>query len=128
MSESNINFHIINNTLIIPLPSHFSVYSSNEFQKDILSQIKEYSVRKILLDVSAINVMDRKTFSTLVETEKMIGLLGGQTVFTGFLPGVASTLVDLEVNFDFLNIASDVEEGILMLDDILLSSENDKDI
>ena len=128
MPENDTNSHIINDTLIIPLPSSFNLLSSAAFQTDILSKIRKNSVRKILVDVSAVNVMDRKTFSSLIETEKMISLLGGQTVFTGFLPGVASTLVDLEVNFDFLNIASDVEEGIKILDERILTNGDDEDI
>ncbi len=116
MAENSLNAHIISDCLIIPLPEDFSLDTLLLFQKNILGRINRHSVKKVLVDVSAINVMDRKTFTALVQTGKMICLMGGQTVFTGFKPGVASTLVDLSVDFDSLNIASDLEEGIKMLE------------
>ena len=70
----------------------------------------------VILDVSAINVMDAHDFEALWRTAAMVKLMGVKAIMVGLRPGIASTLVDMDVSPEGLTMALTVEDAFLLLE------------
>jgi len=78
----------------------------------VLARVEKTASHGVVLDVSKVRVMDTVLFGILAETARMITLLGRKSVFVGFQAGIASTLVDLDVEMDDLETALTMEDGL----------------
>ena len=64
-----------------------------EFQSDVLNKVSETDAKGIVLDITALEVVDSFLARVLNETANMVRLLGAETVICGMQPAVALTLV-----------------------------------
>jgi len=127
---SAFGMHIINDCLIIPLNGDMDDKDALELQKEIMEKVKKTVTKKVLIDVSALRLIDARTFSVFRHTAQMISMVGAKTVFVGFQAGVASALVDLEVDFGDIHTAVSMEDGLELLQsmaiDFTLTHHNEK--
>ncbi|MBF0573851.1 MAG: STAS domain-containing protein [Desulfamplus sp.] len=112
---SMVNIQSINGCLIVPVNSEVYDDYISHLQKSILQKLKSTHAKEVLIDVAAVKFLDSFTFEMLKETAEMISMLGAEVVFVGFQPGVASALIDLDVNFDDLLTAVTIEDGFEIL-------------
>lgn len=66
-----------------------------EFQADILARIKDDNAQGLILDITALEIVDSYLARILNETANMAQLLGTETVICGMPPAVALTLVEM---------------------------------
>ncbi|MBF0508950.1 MAG: STAS domain-containing protein [Deltaproteobacteria bacterium] len=107
--------HVLNGNLIVTVNGELDDDSAKQLQSDILSTTEVTAVKGVLIDVSSVRFMDSFTFSLLADTARMVSLLGARPVFVGFKAGVASALVDLEVDLDSISTALTMEDGVELL-------------
>jgi len=112
---SRTGMHIVSGCLVVPVDSELDESTARELQKRVLEKSKTASPRGVLIDVSAVRVLDSLTFKILADTARMISMLGPRSIFVGFQAGVASALVDLDVDLADLNAALDIEDGFELL-------------
>ena len=112
---SGFGLHILNDTLIVPVQGELDDDSIKQLQSEILDKAQATSVTGVIIDMSAVRVLDSFVFSILAETAGMISLLGRKPVFVGFQAGVASALIDLEVNLDNISTALTMQDGLELL-------------
>ena len=108
----------LNSCIIVPVPGYIHRSLVHELKARVLAGIDKQPVRGIIMDMSAVPVLEGLLFSLLYEMVKMIELMGVRTVFVGFQPGVAVTLVDLDVDIHDIITAFDLKEGMSLLDDL----------
>ncbi|MBF0528852.1 MAG: STAS domain-containing protein [Deltaproteobacteria bacterium] len=113
--SSGMGMHIIDHYLIVPVSAEINDQTAMRLRQEILAKTESTSPKGMLLDVSAIRVLDSFTFSILTETAKMVSLLGAKTVFVGFQAGVASALIDLDVDLGNLETAVTLEDAFELL-------------
>jgi rsbT antagonist protein RsbS len=101
--------------LIVPIQEDIDSRNANEIGRRILIYLEHHSLKLVLIDLSAVSVLDRKTFQIIMESAGMIRLMGAKTVFAGIQPGVASALVDLDVDIHEMQTALSIREGIDLL-------------
>jgi rsbT antagonist protein RsbS len=83
-----------------------------QLRDDLSAQIGRYRARAVIIDVTALDVLDSfatRTISGIAHTAK---LRGAQTVVVGIQPEVAIALVQLGLMLDGVETALDLEEGI----------------
>ncbi len=114
-ASSRIGVHRINDVLIVPVKSELDDDSVKRLQQEVVENARETSLTGALIDMSAVRVLDSFAFSILAETARMVSLLGKKPVFVGFQAGVASALVDLEVDLDGITTALTMEDGLELL-------------
>ena len=102
--------------LVAPVPVTINAQSAESIRTNILGEINRKAVRKIVLDLSDVSVLDSRIFTILQKTAEMTELMGVRTVFAGIQPGVAVALVDLNVETGNLRIAQDLNEAIALLE------------
>jgi rsbT antagonist protein RsbS len=69
----------------------------------------------VIIDVTAMDVMDSFASRTLREIAQMIRLRGADTVIVGIQPEVAFAMVQLGISLEGVITALDLEEGLAFL-------------
>ena len=87
-------------------------------QEDILKEISKTGARGVLIDISALDLVDSFMARTLRDCGIMAGLLGAKVVITGIQPAVAITLVDLGLDLSGITTACDIDSGFEILQKI----------
>jgi rsbT antagonist protein RsbS len=82
---------------------------------DLASDVGKFRSRGIVIDVTALDVIDSFVARSLREIALTARLRGAETVIVGIQPDVAVAMVQFELNLDPLHTALDLEEGLDVL-------------
>ena len=102
--------------LIASIQSALSDNDLMELRDALVNQVGKFRSRGVIVDVTALDVMDSFATRTLRDIAHMIRLRGAQMVIVGIQPEVAFALVRLGLKLEGVSTALDLEEGILYLD------------
>jgi rsbT antagonist protein RsbS len=81
----------------------------------------------IIVDVTALNVIDSFAGRTLRTIAHMTRLRGADTVIVGIQPEVAFAMVQLGLTFEDIHTALDLEEGLAYLNRRTVSGDSTDD-
>jgi rsbT antagonist protein RsbS len=84
-------------------------------QDDLTNRIVRDRARGVLIDISALDMVDSFIGRMISSTAAMSRILDAQTVLVGMRPAVAITLVELGLELDGVRTALDVERGMALL-------------
>ena len=84
-------------------------------QDDLTAGIVKHRARGVMIDISALEMVDSFIGRMLSNIANMARLLDAQTVVVGMQPSVAITLVELGLPMRGIPTALDVEKGIALL-------------
>jgi rsbT antagonist protein RsbS len=87
-------------------------------QRDLIEQVGRQRSRGIIVDVSALDVLDSFGTRTLAQLTKAAQLRGAVTVIVGIAPEIAFAMVRLSLQSDFVHTALDLEEGLKLLNEL----------
>lgn len=82
----------------------------------LVQQVGTYRARGVIVDVTALDVMDSFAARTLRDLAHMIRLRGAETVIVGIQPEVSFAMVQLGLTLEGVATALDLEEGLAYLD------------
>ncbi len=86
-----------------------------QLQEDVMVQVTRHRSRGIIVDVTALDVMDSFVSRSLQGIARMTRLRGAETVIVGIQPEVAFAMVQLGMAFEDVLTALDLEEGLALL-------------
>jgi rsbT antagonist protein RsbS len=107
--------------LIATIQSALSDADLLQLRDGIVTQVGKLRSRGVIIDVTALDVMDSFATRTLRDIAQMIRLRGAETVIVGIQPEVAFSLVQLGLNLTGVSTALDLEEGLSFLDRLIKS-------
>jgi rsbT antagonist protein RsbS len=81
----------------------------------LLQQVVRSRSRGVIIDVTALDLMDSFASRTVREIVHMIRLRGAETVIVGIQPEVAFAMVQLGLTLENVATALDLEEGLAYL-------------
>jgi rsbT antagonist protein RsbS len=87
-----------------------------QLRDSLVEQVGRYRSRGVIVDVTALDVMDSFASRTLRDIAQMIKLRGAETVIVGIDPDVALAMVRLGLNLEGVPTSLDLEEGLAFLD------------
>lgn len=82
----------------------------------LVEQVGRFRSRGVIVDVTALDVMDSFAARTLRDLAHMIRLRGAETVIVGIQPEVSFAMVQLGLTLEGVATALDLEEGLAFLD------------
>ena len=86
-----------------------------QLQDDLTTQIANTAARGVLIDISALEIVDSFIGRMIANIAAMSRVLDAQTVLVGMRPAVAITLVELGMSLPGVRTALDVERGMALL-------------
>jgi rsbT antagonist protein RsbS len=81
----------------------------------IVQRVGRHRARGVIIDVTALDVMDSFATRTLRAIAHMVRLRGARTVIVGIQPEVAFAMVQLGLTLEGVSTALDLEEGLALM-------------
>jgi rsbT antagonist protein RsbS len=101
--------------LIASVQAALTDSDAERLRYDLMERVSRYRAQGIIVDVTAIDVMDSFAARSLRTIAHMTRLRGADTVIVGLQPEVAFAMVQLGLMFDDMYTALDLEEGLALL-------------
>jgi rsbT antagonist protein RsbS len=101
--------------LIASVQSALTDTDTERLRQDLMERVSRFRALGIIVDVTAIDVMDSYAARSLRTVAHMTRLRGASTVIVGLQPEVAFAMVQLGLAFDGMHTALDLEEGLALL-------------
>jgi rsbT antagonist protein RsbS len=98
-----------------------------QLQDDLTAQIAATSARGVLIDISALEMVDSFIGRMIGNIAAMSRVLDATTVVVGMRPAVAITLVELGMSLAGVRTALNVERGMALLASRDGAAANDRD-
>ena len=86
-----------------------------QLQEDLAEQIVRTSAKGVLIDISALEIVDSFVGRMINTVASVSRVLDAETVVVGMRPAVAITLVELGLSLPGVRTALDLNRGLVML-------------
>jgi len=101
--------------LLVSVQIDLEDHTALQLQDDLSRRIVDTEATGVLIDISALEIVDSFIGRMLSTIAAISRVLDAQTVVVGMRPAVAITMVELGLNLDGIHTALDVERGLALL-------------
>jgi rsbT antagonist protein RsbS len=102
--------------LIVSIQTDLHDRMAEQLQYDILKRISQTEAKGVLIDISALEMVDSFIGRTLADTARMASTLDAEIIIVGMRPAVAITLVELGLSLEGVKTAINLDEGYDLLE------------
>ncbi|MEL1255915.1 STAS domain-containing protein [Flavobacterium sp. DGU38] len=99
---------------------------AENLESDLINTISKHSSKGVLIDISAVSIIDSFMGRILGNIAVMSRIMDAQTVVVGMQPAVAITLVELGLSLNGVISALNVEKGMDLLRSKMQKSDNEE--
>lgn len=99
---------------------------AENLESDLINTINKYSSKGVLIDISAVSIIDSFMGRILGNIAVMSKIMDAQTVVVGMQPAVAITLVELGLSLNGVISALNVERGMDLLRAKMYNGDNEE--
>jgi rsbT antagonist protein RsbS len=115
MEALHIPILSIGDTLITSIQAELYDTSAVQFKDDLLDRIHTTHAQGVVIDLTAVEIVDSFIGRLISDIGAMCGLMGARVVLTGLQPAVAITLVELGLELPRVYTALNLEKGLALL-------------
>ncbi|KAF2517118.1 STAS domain-containing protein [Flavobacterium foetidum] len=101
---------------------------AENLESDLINTINKHNSKGVLIDISAVSIIDSFMGRILGNIAVMAKILDAQTVVVGMQPAVAITLVELGLSLNGVISALNVEKGMDLLRAKMYNGDNEEQI
>ena len=109
----------LKNILLTSIQIDLTDQDALEFQSDVLGAVTDTDAQGIIIDITALDVVDSFLARVLNETASMTRLLGAEAVITGMQPSVALTLIEMGRELIDVETALNLDQGMEKLQSLI---------
>jgi ABC-type sugar transport system substrate-binding protein/anti-anti-sigma regulatory factor len=102
---------IVPGILVMPLVGAFDSQRAAHFTESLLQAVLANRARVVLVDISAVTVVDTHVANHLIRSAQAVRMLGGEMVLVGIAPAVAQTIVQLGIEMTQIVTRADLASG-----------------
>jgi len=106
---------MIGKNVVVPIQTELDDTGAKKMQEEVLYKIEKTTASGLVIDVSAVSIIDSFLGRILVDTSKMAKLMGAESVIVGMKKEVVLTLIQLGLRMENLNTALNLEDGLKLL-------------
>jgi rsbT antagonist protein RsbS len=103
------------NVLIASIQAALTDHDLVQLRDQLVDRVGRFRSRGVIIDVTALDVMDSFATRTLRGIAETTRLRGARTVIVGIQPDVAFTMIQLGLDLRGIATALDLEEGLEIL-------------
>jgi rsbT antagonist protein RsbS len=103
-------------TLLVTIQVDMHDRMALQLQDDLANRVVGTGAKGVLIDISALEVVDSFIGRMLGDITAMLRILDAETVVVGMRPAVAITLVELGLQLPGVRTALDVDRGMALLE------------
>jgi len=123
----NIPILKIGSALLVTIQVDMHDQLATRLQEDLTSMIVKSRARGVLIDISALEIVDSFIGRMLANIASLSRLLDADTVVVGMRPEVAITLVELGLGLPGVKTALNPERGLALIGGVRNGTEDDDD-
>ena len=105
----------IENFLVASIQVALHDRSAVQFRDDLLQRIFETKAKGLIIDLTAVDIVDSFIGRLIGDVAEMAALMGTRVVVSGLQPAVAITLTELGLELPGVITALNLEKGIAVL-------------
>lgn len=102
-------------TIIVPIQVELHDQAARSLQMEILREIEETGASGLIIDISAVSIVDSFLGRILGETAQMARLMGAETILVGMRKEVVITLIQLGMRVEDLRSSLNIEDALTLL-------------
>lgn len=114
-SQQRIPILRMGRCLLVTIQVDLQDQTALALQDDLSTKIDQIGARGVVIDISALEIVDSFIGRMLAGISGIARVLGATTVVVGMQPAVAITLVELGLSLEGVRTALNVERGMQML-------------
>lgn len=107
----------IGGVLVVTVPAFLDEETVVALQEELCARIVEKGAHGVVIDITALDVVDTFVGRRLSTIASVANLLGAQPVLVGMRPVVALTMVQLGLDLDGIDKGRDLDAGLALLCD-----------
>jgi len=115
----------LNSFLLVTIQVDMHDRLAMTLQDDLMEAIRAHGALGVLIDISALEIVDSFIGRMLSNIASMSRILDAETVVVGMRPAVAITLVELGLSLTGVRTALDVDKGMELIQASLRRRESD---
>src|ERR1700744_1930817 len=105
----------LGSALLVPIQVDMHDRLATALEEDLTTKIVDYSAKGVLIDISALEIVDSFIGRMLDNIAAVSRILDADTVVVGMRPAVAITLVELGLSLTGVKTALNVERGMALI-------------
>lgn len=117
----------VENVLVASIQVALHDASALQFKDDLLQKIHDTKARGVIIDLTALDVVDSFIGRLIADITAMAGLMGTRVILTGLQPAVAITLVELGLELPRVKTALNLEKGLALMRKIEAEEAGEED-
>jgi ABC-type sugar transport system substrate-binding protein/anti-anti-sigma regulatory factor len=102
---------IVPGILVMPLVGVIDTQRATSFMETLMREIGQHRATSVLIDISAVPVVDTGVANYLIQAAQAARLLGAEVILVGISPAIAQTMVQLGIDLAGINTRADLAGG-----------------
>ena len=109
----------LKDTLLVSIQMDLSDDDALQFQEDLVEQTRDSLASGVIIDITALEVVDSFMARVLNDTANMVRLVGAEAVICGMQPAVALTLTEMGRELVGVETALDLDQAVDRLAELI---------
>lgn len=110
--EINFTIRISSHCLVITPQGSLSLAGIDAMCQSALDQLAQETVQGMILDLAGVPIIDGAEFQALLKLLSMGTLMGAKQMMVGIHAGIASALVETQIDFSGISFAHTLDDAL----------------
>jgi anti-anti-sigma regulatory factor len=103
---------VLAGVIVMPLIGNIDSLRARDITRALLAGISQHRARVVIIDVTGVLLVDSGVANYLNKTIQAAQLKGARTIVTGISETVAETIVDLDIDWSYIETMTDLQTGL----------------